>query len=93
MTKQDFYIAYYVFGILHILCYFMYREIIPEIDEDLRAWTGEKNGVNAFVSQLPTREYRNVFYFRIPLIWRKILGCLLPRMSNCRLSIKDAWEV
>ena len=88
MIKQDYIIVYYFLGILHILCYIFYRRRVPEIDEDLRAWTDGKDGVKAFVSQLPTKEYRNVFYFRLPLYIRVILWTILPRMSNCKLSIK-----
>ena len=89
MIKQDIIIVYYLLGILHILCYIFYRRRVTEIDEDLRAWTDGKVGVKAFVSQLPTKEYRNVFYFRLPLSIRIILWTILPRMNNCKLSIKS----
>ncbi len=88
MVLQDISFIYYFLGFPHILCYIFYRRRVPEIDEDLCAWTDGKVGVKAFVSQLPTKEYRNVFYFRLPLYIRIILWTILPRMSNCKLSIK-----
>lgn len=74
---------YYVIGLLHIIVYVLYRKSIKEIDEDLVRYTNGRIGVSAFLQVLRIKEYRNVFYYRIPFFIRHILNLILPRMSNC----------
>ena len=81
---------YYFLGILHILCYQVFRRRIPEIDEDLAVWTKGKVGVKAFVSQLYLKEYRACFYYRLPVWTGRILNLILPKMPLILLPSKIA---
>lgn len=69
---------YYLIGAPHLLAFLLYKTKITEISEDLFAFSG-KNDVRGFVSQLPKREYRSVFYYRLPFILRQLLNLILPR--------------
>lgn len=62
-----------------------YRKRIPQIDADLNNFTNSSGGVKGFLSQLPKREYRSVFYFRLPFWVRMILSLNLPRQHCCYL--------
>lgn len=79
-------IIYWILGLPHILCYMIYRRKIKEIDEDLMTYTSGRTGVQAFVFALRRKEYRNVLYFRLPLILRKLLNITLPRVSDCKIQ-------
>lgn len=79
---------YYFIGILHILCYQVFRRRIPEIDEDLAVWTKGKVGVKAFVSQLYQKEYRTCFYYRLPIWTGRILNLILRKMPLILLPSK-----
>ena len=80
---------YWVVGFLHIACYVFFRNKIKTIDEDLLAFTGGRCSVSAFVSVLPQREYRYIFYHRLPFMIRHILNIILPRTSNCYLHTAE----
>lgn len=79
-------LIYWVLGLPHILCYIIYCRRIKEIDEDLVTYTDGKIGVLAFVSALRRKEYRNVFYYRLPLVLRKLLNITLPRVPDCKIQ-------
>lgn len=57
----------------HIICFIYYRRIIPEINEDLQSFAGDVS-VSTFVLQLKKKEYRNVFYYRLPFVVRHLLN-------------------
>jgi len=76
---------YWLLGFLHIVCYVYYRNQKKTIDEDLSEYTGGRCGVRAFVSVLPQKEYRYIFYYRIPFFIRHILNFILRRTTNCYL--------
>lgn len=79
-------IIYSLIGFPHILCYLYYRKKILEIDEDLRRYTfGAHIGLRAFVEVLPLSEYRYVFYYRLPFVWRHLLNVILQRTKDCYL--------
>lgn len=71
---------YYFIGGAHILCYQVFRKRIPEIDEDLEAWTKGKVGIKAFASRLYLKEYRTCFYYRLPQWVSRGLRLILPQM-------------
>ena len=73
-------------GWIHILFYMYYRRQIPEIDQDLSRRAYGKTGVRAFIKVLGLKEYRNVFYFRVPLIPRNIMNIILPRVPDCKIQ-------
>ena len=78
-----------IFGIIgwpHIFAYLFFRRKDKRIDMDLATYNGGKTGVAAFVSALKRNEYRNVFYFRIPLIFRLFLNLILRRVPDCKLQ-------
>lgn len=77
-------IFYVLWGIPQLLCYLYYCKRIPEIAEDLKSFTN--SGVSSFLSQLPKREYRSVFYYRMPFAIRHLLNLTMPRAQNCYLS-------
>lgn len=76
---------YWLLGFLHIVCYVYYRNQKKTIDEDLSEYTGGRCGIRAFVSVLPQKEYRYIFYYRIPFFICHILNFILPRTTNCYL--------
>lgn len=78
---------YYFIGIPHIICYLFFRRINPLIENDLQAYNC-LGGISSFVQLLQKREYRTVFYFRLPVLVRIFLNILLPKMSNCYLQCK-----
>ena len=78
---------YWIVAIFHILCYVFYRARIKEIDEDLIRFSGEI-GVKAFVGQLFRKEYRTVFYYRIPSCWALFLNLILKKMENCDIHCR-----
>lgn len=81
-------IFYILWGLPQLLCYLYYCKRIPEIVEDLKSFTnsGGGGGVNSFLSQLPKREYRSVFYYSMPFVIRQLLNLTMPRARNCYLS-------
>lgn len=74
---------YYIIGILHIVCFIIYKNIIPEINDDLKRYTNGKAGIKDFVLLLSKKEYRSVFYYRLPFILRHILNFILKREDSC----------
>ena len=76
---------YWIVGLPHILCYLYFRKKKKEIDMDLSRYTGGALGVKPFVNVLPQKEYRYIFYYRIPFFIRHLLNILLPRTTNCYL--------
>jgi len=79
---------YYIVGILHILTYVLCRRKIKEIDEDLQVWSKGHIGIGTFVSKLYLKEYRNVFYYRLPEWWVRVLNIILPKMPLILLPSK-----
>ena len=79
-------IFYTLIGWIHILFYVYYRHKIPEIDKDLSRRTYGKTGVKAFTNVLGLKDYRNVFYYRVPLIPRNIMNIILPRVPDCKIQ-------
>lgn len=75
-----------IIGWPHILAYLFFRRKDERIDMDLATYNDGKTGVMAFVSTLKRNEYRNVFYFRIPLTLRLFLNLILRRVSDCKLQ-------
>lgn len=82
-------VIYWILGLPHVLCYMIYRHIIKEIDEDLATYTSGRVGVNALIFALRRKEYRNVLYYRLPLILRKLLNITLPRVPDCKIQCKN----
>ena len=83
---------YWVIGFFHILCYAFYHKRITNIDLDLVRYTHNNEvGIKAFVGVLPSKEYRYIFYYRLPFVIRHSLNVLLPRTKMCYLhSTKKA---
>lgn len=69
---------YYLLGLPHIVSFLLYRSLIKEIREDLFAFSGGIS-VSDFVEQLSRKEYRGVFYYRLPFLLRQLLNFILPR--------------
>lgn len=67
---------YYIIGILHIICFTIYRNIIPEINQDLKNYTKGKGHLKDFIFCLAKKEYRSVFYYRLPFLLRNILNLI-----------------
>lgn len=78
----------YVICFPHIICFIYYRRIIPEINEDLQSFAGDVS-VSTFVLQLKKKEYRNVFYYRLPFIVRHFLNIFLRRERTCYIHTKN----
>lgn len=76
---------FYFLALPHIVCYLLLRSHIPEIDSDLISFSGGVKGVKPFVKQIVKKEYRNVFYLRIPFLLRHFLNFILPRERNLYL--------
>ena len=72
----------------HIICFIYYRRIIPEINEDLQSFAGDTS-LKDFVFQLRKREYRNVFYYRLPFTVRHFLNLFLRRERTCYIHTKN----
>lgn len=72
----------------HIICFIYYRRIIPEINEDLQSFSGDVS-VSTFVLQLKKKEYRNVFYYRLPFAVRHFLNLFLRRERTCYIHTKN----
>lgn len=72
----------------HIICFIYYSRIIPEINEDLQSFAGDAS-LKDFVFQLRKREYRNVFYYRLPFIVRHFLNIFLRRERTCYIHTKN----
>lgn len=72
----------------HIICFIYYRRIIPEINEDLQSFAGDVS-VSTFVLQLKKKEYRNVFYYRLPFVVRHLLNFILHRERTCYIHTKN----
>lgn len=80
---------YYIIGILHIICFMIYRHIIPEINQDLQRYAKGKKHIKDFASCLSKKEYRSVFYYRLPFLLRNILNLILRKQSNCYIHTKN----
>lgn len=77
---------FYFIGWFHGLLYYYYRKRIPEIDDDLGRRTNGNIGFKAFMKTIRYNDYRNVFYFRVPLLPRMIMNRLLPRVPDCKIQ-------
>ena len=74
----------YIFYFPHVLVFIIYRKSIPEINQDLLRYS-EGNTIRDFIKQLAKKEYRNVFYYRLPFLLRHCLNLLLHREKSCWL--------
>ena len=83
---------YFLFSIPHILCFIIYRNIIPDIKSDLIRFSGQKAQTKDFIIQMRKKEYRNVFYYRLPFILRHILNLILRREQSCLLHTNSIGE-
>ena len=79
-------LIYGIIGCLHILTYMVFRRIDNRIDMDLATYNKGRIGIKVFVDTLKRNEYRNVFYFRIPLFLRLLLNLFLRRVPDCKLQ-------
>lgn len=79
-------IIYWILGFPHIIVYLFFRHKINEINEDLATYTSGKTGIKALIYSLRRNEYRNVLYYRLPLIIRKLLNITLPRVPDCKIQ-------
>lgn len=79
-------VIYGIIGCLHILTYMVFRRIDKRIDMDLATYNKGRIGIKVFVDTLKRNEYRNVFYFRIPLFLRLLLNLFLRRVPDCKLQ-------
>lgn len=80
---------YFFLGIPHLLVYLYYRKKYSEIDEDLSRLSNGRTGPVAFLKALCFKEFRNVFYFRLPLFCRLFLNLLLPRVPDCKIQCEQ----
>lgn len=69
---------YCLLGIPQILCFLLFRNKKQEIKNDLFRFSKGSN-IKCFIQQLANKEYRNVFYLRLPFILRQLLNLILPR--------------
>ena len=53
-----------------------------------RPFRGGKVGVKTFVGLLSRREYRTVFYYRLPAFWTVILNLILRKQANCEINCR-----
>lgn len=68
----------------HILVFLWYRNRRKVIIEDLSVFTISGGAsVKDFITSMKSKDYRNVFYYRIPFFWRHLLNVLLPRERTC----------
>ena len=81
-----FSLFYSIFGIVHTIFYLYYRSVDPKIDMDLARRTGSRKGVKAFLYALRMKDYRNVFYYRVPLVPRNVMNLILPRVPDCKIQ-------
>lgn len=79
-------IIYQILGFPHIIVYLLFHHNIKELNEDLATYTSGAIGVKALIHALRRNEYRNVFYYRLPLIIRKLLNITLPRVPDCKIQ-------
>lgn len=73
----------------HILAYLWYCRINKKINEDLAAAAGVGANLSMFIKTMHTKDYRNVFYYRLPFLWRHLLNFLLPRERTCWIHTGD----
>ena len=76
---------YLLVGWPHVLSYLCCRHHIPEIDEDLKKRTNMSPCIKAFWKAIQLKDYRNVFYYRIPLLYRFFLNMILPSVPDCKI--------
>lgn len=81
-------VIFYFIGFLHIISFIIYRIFIPEINEDLKRYTKEAR-INDFVSALRRKEYRNVFYYRLPFVLGHFLNLILKRENSCYIHTSN----
>ena len=68
----------------HILVFLWYRNRRKVILVDLTAFSSSGGAsVKDFISSMKSKDYRNVFYYRIPFLWRHLLNVLLKRERTC----------
>lgn len=68
----------------HILVFLWYRNRRKVILADLAAFSSSGGAnVKDFISSMKSKDYRNVFYYRIPFLWRHLLNVLLKRERTC----------
>lgn len=79
---------YCLVGVPQIICFLLFKNKIVEIKEDLIKYSGGGN-LKRFISQLPKKEYRNVFYYRLPFTLRHLLNITLPRVNTCSLQVAE----
>lgn len=72
----------------HIICFIYFRKKITQIDDDLVSFAGDAS-LKDFVFQLRKREYRNVFYYRLPFVVRHLLNFILHRERTCYIHTKN----
>ena len=82
-------ILMYLMCLPHIIvCFVYYRRAIPEINEELSSFAGDATITN-FVLQLKKKEYRNVFYYRLPFVVRHLLNVFLRRERTCYIHTRN----
>lgn len=68
----------------HILVFLWYRNKRQDILEDLSVFSQSGGAcLNDFIISIKSKDYRNVFYYRIPFLWRHLLNILLKREHTC----------
>ena len=68
----------------HILVFLWYRNKRQVILEDLSVFSQSGGaGLKDFIISMKSKDYRNVFYYRIPFLWRHLLNVLLKRERTC----------
>lgn len=80
---------YFILSVPHILCFIVYRNIIPDIKTDLQRFSGKSSQLKDFIIQIRKKEYRNVFYYRIPFVLRHILNLILHKEESCLLHTSN----
>lgn len=79
---------YYIISIPHILCFIIFRNLKDEISFDLKRFSGGSS-IGNFFAQIRKKEYRNVFYYRLPFVIRHILNVILPKEKSCFIHTKN----
>lgn len=82
-------IFYSIIGILHIIIFVLYKNRIPEINDDLIRYSGGNATTTNFINLLSRKEYRSVFYYRLPFLLRNILNMILRKQSNCYIHTEN----
>lgn len=80
---------YYIIGILHIIVFLIYRRYVPSIDEDIERYISKKASIKDFVTLLQRKDYRSVFYYRLPFVLRHLLNFILRRELSCYIHTSN----